>query len=160
MVDTVAVNQNGLDLTVNDSTSATAYIGFDLSNFPTSSVTVTTGSLDVTLAAAQVGAVTIDMHEIADIDESWGETTINGNNEPASAANNQSFSIADLASGTQSIPLNSSWLSTIQSKMNAGVNFVTFLLVMSTVGGSSIFEDRESGVGTDPQLTIKFTVPK
>lgn len=159
-------NLNGLDLTTSTvaATLEDAYIAWDVRGtvkLPTN-LTVTSGTLKVVIATVQAGAATIDIFGIADVDEGWGETTINGASHPArSGASKQQFTVANGATaGTVvTVALNSTVLSYLQGKVTGDFATATLILAMNTGLTTSVFRDRENVANTPPLLTLVFTTP-
>ena len=162
-----AVNQNGLNLVVQDAIAgdSESYIFFPLNigsmNLP-DNVTLLSGSLAIVVAIIQAGSNNIDTFKIADANEGWSETGIDGTNEPAAdGAVQQQFNVPNLsaAGAVITVSLNATWLASIQAKINGNIAGVTFLLRPNTANGLSTFRDRENGANTPARLTLLFSTP-
>lgn len=152
-VDTVALcavdlNHNGTDLEVSGTAGATkdAYIGFDMSRFP-SDATIESATLTLHVKTAPLDTdQRINIFKIADADEGWGEAAIKcSNRPPANGGSMQNFMSGLVNDVEKTLILNATVIARLQERM--GLGNCTLLLQNQAVDLlTTIFQSTDEGV--------------
>lgn len=147
------VNQNGSNLTVEDTVTADkwVYIAWDLSGL---SVNAVLEKAELTLSPTGLGTeVSIGVHGINAGDEGWGETTIGCSNKPNPGAELQALTDSG-ANSDRTFALNASVLAQLQARV--GLGHATLVLKMKTTLGTRTYYRREDAANRPAKLKLTY----
>lgn len=161
-------NHNGENLSVEGtvSTAKKALLEFDLTNFPSSNVTVTSASVWLTVASIPATSQTVELFTIPAADEGWDETTVTCSTKPdedVSASNTVVTVPGTVAGGSPGdlieFPLDTAAAkAVIADRMGSG-KFSVYVTGASLAGLFMTFYSSENGAaGQVPYLSLEYTV--